>query len=389
MQNESQKSTRQSQRPLRILELATHSSLNRGGAIQMIRLARGLAEMGHRVTAAFNVPADAIPTNEVVDRTRAAGAEIIGLKLNSEANKKALRELWQAEKFDVLHCHREEALLFAADALAGLDIPCLVAQRGTVYLPGWFSAEHRLLWGRRVDRIIAVAEAVKRSLARRRLVSPRKIEFVYGGYETDVFHPGVDGRMTRLRLGVPTGSLVVTLPGALVVKKGTEFFIEAAARIRKHRQGIQFWIVGRGKREEEMKALAESLDMGPTMHFLGQIDNIAQVYAASDLVVCSSIKGEGLTGTLREAMAMERPVVTTDVAGNTELVEDGVTGFVARPGDPASLAEAILNALRDTETTRRLARQGRERVERLCNESLRSQKVEAIYRDVLKKKGLL
>lgn len=374
-------------RPLRILELASHSSLQRGGAVQMIRLARGLAERGHEVTAIFNVAEGAAPDIEPVQRAIQAGVNVLALDLKDAASGPKLLQLYQAGQFDVVHCHREEALLFAARALASQRVPCFVAQRGTVYLPDWFSAEHKLLLGRRVDRIVAVAQAVKRALVWRRLIAPSKIEVIYGGVETDLFHPGVDGRLLRLRRQVPQGTLVVTLPGALVEKKGTKFFIEAAALIRRRRQGLRFWIVGSGKLEEKMKALAEHLELGPTLEFLGQIHNMAEVYAASDLVVCSSIKGEGLTGTLREALAMERPVVTTDVAGNTELVEEGRTGFVARKEDSQALAEAILRALNDPSRAQTLARAGRERVRAWCSEPVRSEKVEALYRAVLSRRG--
>lgn len=373
-------------RPLRILELASHGSLQRGGAVQMIRLARGLAERGHRVTAIFNAPEGTAPPGFQTQLAIQAGVEVRAIKLKS-AQEKAFREYFLAEQFDVLHVHREDALLFAHHALRGLRLPCFIAQRGTIYLPDWFSEEHKLLFSRRVHRIVAVAGAVKRALAWRRLIPPGKIEVVYGGVDTETFSPAVDGQMLRLRRGVPAGTLVVTLPGALVEKKGTEYFIQAADLARKQRQGLRFWIVGSGKREARMKALAEELQLGPMVEFLGQSDNMPEVYAASDLVVCSSIKGEGLTGTLREALAMGRPVLTTNCAGNTELVEEGRTGYVAKMADAASLAQAMLRALGDMARARELAQAGRQRVLEWSDEAIRSARVEAIYRAVLEKQG--
>ena len=190
----------------------------------------------------------------------------------------------------------------------------------------------------------------------------------------------------RLRHRVPQGAVVITLPGALIDKKGPQFFIQAAAMLRKRRQGIRYWLVGRGKLEEELKAQCEALEMGEQVDFLGHCDNMAEVYAASDLVVCASVKGEGLTGTLREALAMARPVVTTDCAGNTELVQEGQTGFVAKAADAASLAGAILRALNDPPRAQALAEAGRARVLALCAEPVRSQNVERIYREVLVEK---
>lgn len=371
---------------LRILELASHGSLQRGGAVQMIRLARGLALRGHRVDAVFNAPEGCLPDGVAARRAAESGVNIFPLDLKDPQNQPKLKALVERERYDVLHVHREEALIFAARALAGLRVPCFVAQRGTVYLPDWFGEEHRLLWGR-VDKIIAVARAVKNALAWRRLVPPGKIEVIYGGVDTELFRPGVEGRLLRLRRAVPEGAAVVTLVGALVEKKGIDDFIRAADLVRRQRQGVRFWIVGSGKLEAKLKALAEELALGPVVDFLGRSDQMPEVYAASDLVVCASTKGEGLTGTLREALAMARPVLTTATAGNTELVGEGETGFTARPRDPASLAQGILRALADPERAAALARAGRERVLAWSDEAVRSQKVEALYRAVLAKKN--
>lgn len=371
--------------PLRILELASHGSLQRGGAVQMIRLARGLALRGHRVDAVFNAPEGEIPEGEAARRAAEAGVNVFPLDLKDAKNQAKLREIAQRERYDVIHVHREEALIFAARALAGMRIPCFVAQRGTVYLPDWFSEEHKLLWGR-VDRIIAVACAVKSALVWKRLIPPGKIEVVYGGVDTELFHPGVDGRPERLRRGVAEGALVVTLVGALVEKKGIDDFLRAADLVRRQRQGVRFWIVGSGKLERKLKALAETLQLGPTVEFLGRSDRMPELYAASDVVVCASTKGEGLTGTLREALAMARPAVTTACAGNTELVQEGVTGYVAQCRSPQSLAGAILRALGDMPRARALAEAGRARVLEWSDEAVRSARVEELYRKTLDEK---
>lgn len=375
--------TRHADDRLRILHLASHGSLQRGGAVQMIRLARGLAQRGHAVTAVFNSP-DAAATDEPQARLAVeAGVRVEAIDLDADDAAARVCELWREGAFDVLHVHREQALLLAARALRGERIRCFVAQRGTVYLPDWFSEEHRLLVGRRVDRIVAVAHAVKRALAWRRLVPPWKIEVIYGGVDMELFHPEVDGAALREDAGIAPDQKLVTLPGALVEKKGTRFFLEAAARLVRERDDLHFWIVGRGSREAALRELCAKLGIAGHVAFLGQRSDMPAIYAASNLVVCASIKGEGLTGTLREALAMARPVVTTDVAGNTELVEEGQTGYVARPGDAASLAEAIARALSDEAEARRRADAGRRRVLDWCTEEVRSARVEGLYRRVM------
>lgn len=373
--------------PLKILHLASHPNFQRGGAVQMARLAGGLARRGHRVAVWLNAPQLPDASHPLMQALHEAGVELKAFDQNAPDAEEDFARAFDAKGFQVLHCHRQPAMLFADAALGATQPGAFIAQRGTIYQPPWFSREHRVLWGRRCDRVIVVAHAVKRSLCRGRLIPPGKVEVVYGGVDLDQYRPELSGQRLLTRLHVANGTRVITLPGALVTKKGVDDFLKAADHVRRQRQGVEFWIAGRGKHEEQLKALAESLELGAMVRFLGHVDAMPELYAASDLVVCAATKGEGLTGTLREALAMERPVVTTNVAGNTELVEEGVTGYVAKINNPPSLADAILRALNDPNKTKRLARAGRERVIQWSDENKRSERVETIYREILAKNG--
>lgn len=368
-----------------MLQLASHSDFSRGGALQMLELAGGLALRGHHVCAALNRAERALDSKHPgLESARMAGVVVISVALDDPAT---LRACWKqglgGQPFQVLHTHRSEALLAAHAALGDDTNPAWIAQRGTTYLPRWFSSEHRLLCARRVGRVIAVSHAVRRGLIWKRGVPARKIEVVYGSVDRERFNPAVSGLRLRLQFGVPAGTCVITLPGALIPKKAPADFLHAAARVRRQRQGVRFWIVGKGKLEAELRGLAEALELGAMVDFLGHQENMPEVYAASDLVICCAQRGEGLTGTLREALAMARPVITTRVAGNTELVEDNVTGYVTPPGQPAQLAEAMLRVLNDAGHAGALARNGLARVTKLCCPEKRAERVEEIYRQVL------
>jgi glycosyltransferase involved in cell wall biosynthesis len=117
--------------------------------------------------------------------------------------------------------------------------------------------------------------------------------------------------------------------------------------------------------------------------FAGFTEEVPAALAALDVVVCASLRGEGLTGALREALAMARPVVSSDVAGNRELVLNERTGLLVPPGDPAALAAAIARMLNDTELARNCAARGRQRVLELCTDDRRAVQVEWVYRELL------
>jgi Glycosyltransferase len=119
-------------------------------------------------------------------------------------------------------------------------------------------------------------------------------------------------------------------------------------------------VVGRIDDESYYRMVLEEvkqLGLEDDFIFLGHRDDIPEIIAASDVSVSASVEGEGLTGALRESLAMKKPVIATAVSGNPELIINGKTGWLVRPGDPKDLARALIEALNDqAEATRRALR---------------------------------
>ncbi|MCX7765768.1 MAG: glycosyltransferase family 4 protein, partial [Candidatus Sumerlaeia bacterium] len=249
--------------------------------------------------------------------------------------------------------------------------------RGTVYpLPRW-SLERLAYSSRRIKKIIAVAQAVKIALIANK-IPPEKIEVIYGGVDEKKFNPGVDGSCIRQEFKIKPEERVITSIGALVAKKGLTDLLQAVTLVTKTMPAIKLLIVGSGKREKLSPYLHQSLS-GEKVIFTGHRQDIPEIIAASDLVVCAATKGEGLTGALREALAMKKPVITTDVAGNSELVIHENTGLVVPPANPEAMARAILRLLCDKSLAQKLAEQGYQLVRQKCLNAYRTEMMESLY----------
>ena len=120
--------------------------------------------------------------------------------------------------------------------------------------------------------------------------------------------------------------------------------------------------LGRGKDLDALKATAEGLGVANSVRFEGFIPDIRDYVSACDLVVMPSHK-EGLPLVAIEAMAMQRPLVASNVGGMKEVVLHGETGFIVQPNDPATLAEHIERVLADRSLAEQMGKRGRERVE--------------------------
>jgi colanic acid/amylovoran biosynthesis glycosyltransferase len=149
----------------------------------------------------------------------------------------------------------------------------------------------------------------------------------------------------------------------LAPEKGYEFLVQAIKILKDKEYDLQVRFVGDGPRRGALEHLARDLGILDRVHFLGHLDEAAKMRElyASDLCVLPSL-AEGLPSSATEAMAVGVPVIATNIAAMSELVEHGKTGLLVRPSDPVALADAIIMMIHDFEFRRRAAALGRNKV---------------------------
>ena len=368
-------------RPLNILMVDSHGGIQRGGAVQCERLAVGLAKRGHKVTCVFDGAQGSAPEGAGFTRLREAGVDVCCYRLLGPASVLKFRREQLARRPDVVHCHKNMAVRFVwAASLGRPDFPW-VANRGTIY------RLHRgtlagFIYRRKLDGVIAVAEAVRDALIRDGIAAERA-HVVYGSFDAERFRPELEGQSFRRQWGVaPDAPLIGMLASFRSRKKGHRQFISAAAKVLPAWPEARFVIVGEGD-NRKLKAHADEVGVGERLIFAGFVEDTPRALAALDVVVSASLRGEGLTGALREAFAMARPVVSTDVAGNREIVRPGETGMLVTPGDPDALAQGIMDVLALPDRGRSLGVRGRDLILQCCTNEARAERVEQIYRKLI------
>jgi glycosyltransferase involved in cell wall biosynthesis len=159
--------------------------------------------------------------------------------------------------------------------------------------------------------------------------------------------------------------------GRLIEKKGFADLVRACELVRRRGRSFRCSIVGKGPLEGELKALVRELGLEDVVELTGPrpreqllgLYRRASVFAAP-CVVGSDGNRDGLPTVLVEAMALGVPVVSTDVTGIPELVEDGRTGLLVPQRDCEALAGALDRLLSDRRAAQELAAAARQRVER-------------------------
>jgi glycosyltransferase involved in cell wall biosynthesis len=377
---------------LRILQLADHAEILSGGAVQMVLLSRGLRALGHDVTCVFDDRAG--PHEESLGQVTRAGLRLVRVPMDKRSDSPPLRQFVAGGHFDIVHTHRASYKVLLRSC-ADLQLPPVVVNRGQSR--PLRDAERRRMQHPAVRAHVVVAEHI-RDLLIEAGISPARITVVYGSYDPERFHPAVDGGAVRREW---LGEEAETAPLVGIVAKLSEYkshdvFLGAAARLLQHRPEVQFAVVGpdpEGMRLR-LEVLARELEgaygvpLGSHLRFTGPRQDVPAVLAALDVSVsASATPWEGLSGVMRESLAMARPVVCTDVGGNRELVRDGETGRLVPAGDPAALAAAIEDLLAHPERARSLAGRGLRLVREKFSNEARARTVEALYRRLCAESG--
>jgi len=195
-----------------------------------------------------------------------------------------------------------------------------------------------------------------------------------GHRKTPVIYHGVDLELFQYRGDDPwlEDPPIILTVGRIVPKKDHNTLLQSLIILRDRGLRFRWVVVGEGPLLHELKSRTREAGLEGLVKFLGSItqEELAGWYrqarvSALACKVMSNGDRDGIPNVLVESMAAGVPVVSTTISGVPELVEDGVQGFLAPPGDPKAMAEALERILRDGDLIRAMARAGRERVERL------------------------
>jgi glycosyltransferase involved in cell wall biosynthesis len=366
---------------LRILHLIDKNRLTTGSVVQMMEAARELSRRGHRVAVGSS------PGGDLEDACTESGVGFLGLRFRGPRSWPAIRKLrryLRTQETELLHVHKGRAHAAALAAAAGLGRnPRLVVNRGVVFRLDAFNKwkyHHP-----RVRAVVCVADAVREVVIESAALDPSIVHTVYGGTDVKAFDPTRTSRKpTRSELGFDSEHVVI---GQVSVRdwKGWAELIEAFARVRSNRPEARLLLIGcEGPHERsKIETVARAAGVIDQVVILPYRTDMADVLAACDVVVDASFAGTGITGTIREAMALERAVVATDCGGNRELVIDGDVGLVVPPRDTDALASALIRLTENPSLRRELGSSARIRVVDQFSTEQRVDRLEALYRKIL------
>ncbi|MBK7642717.1 MAG: glycosyltransferase family 4 protein [Planctomycetes bacterium] len=225
---------------------------------------------------------------------------------------------------------------------------------------GWKVKLTRLLqkrWWKWATHIIACSEFLRQILVRNYGVPGEKVQRIFNAYHGPVAESVRETQaQARAQLGLPQEKRYVLTICRLMGWKRVDGIIDALEGLP---EDVELVIAGDGDMEETWKAHARAKGLAARTRFLGNVPHaqIPLYIRAADVFVLNSLY-EGLSHTLLEVQALGTPIVASNVCGNPEVVEQGVSGLLVDPRDPVALRKAIARYLEDSAFARAMVEGG-------------------------------
>ncbi len=248
---------------------------------------------------------------------------------------------------------------------------------------------HKIGWA----RIIAVSHFIKKEIIGIG-IDDRRISVVHHGIDQDKFKPGVNTRNILTKYPQLKDRKIIFHPARIGLAKGCDISIKAMNMVRQRYPDAMLVLAGSKNiidwGETQQKEIAYMVGLLKYFNLRDHVlidtyslDEVKELYEISDICLYPSTGPEPFGLTMLESMAMEKPMVVTDMGGMPEIIKDGINGFVVHVKDFEALAAKICQLLEDKKLAQRFGYTGRQMVESQYTKEKVSEDTLAVYRQVL------
>jgi glycosyltransferase involved in cell wall biosynthesis len=359
-------------------------TLKVGGAeVLAARLARGLGDRFRMIFACL----DELGT--LGEELRGEGFPVEVLERRPGVDwgcSRRLRRFLRRENVGLVHAHQYTPFFYALLARFPFRrVPVLLNEHGR-HQPD-YPRPKRMLFNRlalrRRDRVVGVGEAVRQALIQNEGFPAARVGVIYNGIDLAPFaEPCPDRTVLRAELGLGANDLVLFQVARLDYLKDHATAIRTLEGVVAVRPDVRLVLVGEGPEQGKIEDLIRQKNLGANVRLLGLRKDVARLLSAADLFLLTSTS-EGIPLTLIEAMAAGLPVVSTNVGGVAEVVEEGRTGLLAPSGDDAALAERVLRLAAAPDMRASMGAAGKERAYAVFSEKQMHGNYERLYREML------
>ena len=232
------------------------------------------------------------------------------------------------------------------------------------------------------DVLITVSNLNKKKIVDLNIAKEKNIKNIYSGIDLKLFTNKRNYEF-RKELNLDVDKLLIGSVGRLSHQKDPITMINAFDIVSKKFPDVHLVLVGDGRLKEKIIEKIDQLKLNNRIHLTGNKNNPWDVYHSLDLFIMSSIY-EGLGRSITEALSCGVPVVCTAVEGVPEIIKDDITGILVPPKDSNKLADGIIRSLKDMESAKIKAEEGRRFVQDNFDVNKMVEDIDALYHSFIK-----
>jgi glycosyltransferase involved in cell wall biosynthesis len=292
-----------------------------------------------------------------------------------------LIKLLRRRSIDVMHTHEFAMNVYGSLLSRITGIPIVTTVHGKNYYCEKLRRRLGYRFAARQSIMVAVSDDLKRFLTESVRIRSEYVRVVPNGIDLNRYAINDVDNTVRKELGINAGRPVIGTVGNLFAVKGQIYLVKACQIVANTIPDFVLLVAGEGEELAVLREEARNLGIQENVKFLGFREDVPSLLQAIDVFVLPSLS-EGLPLSVLEALALQKPVVASDVGGIPEVVEDGITGFLVPPKNPEALADKILLLLRNPQLAADFGKEGRKKVEEAFSLEHMIQEYQSLYEEL-------
>jgi len=280
--------------------------------------------------------------------------------------------LLKTRKTEVIHINLVGCYVFSTFGSLFAGVKTRIIHWHNVYDPKTVDVWKVYIGSKLASRIVAISKTVKRNNCQIYRIPTSKVSLVYNAIDTK--------NIASVPQQGDAKSICIGSVGKLDRQKGFDILLKAFSMVNRVFPQVILEIVGDGPLRKDLMAYTIELDIRDKVRFLGLLNNktvLDKIGGWSVFVLTSRWEGFGIV--LLEAMAMEKPIVATNVEAIPEVVKDGYTGLLCSKDNAEEIAERIVWFLKNRAEAIEFGKRGRKRLDSLFSLDVAMEKLYALY----------
>ncbi|SJZ46828.1 glycosyltransferase [Selenihalanaerobacter shriftii] len=333
----------------------------------------------------YDVVVGSTPKSELYQKSQKAGLKVKAVPVKNSLSVLNPYKLFSFINYlkkaaiDTIFLNLSQDLKFGGIAGKLADVDKVIYRRGSA-IPIKDRFYTQFLLGDCVTDIIANSKSTQETILENtsQWLSEEKIEIIYNGIKLDQVKESGIKTDIRKEFGISQDEILIANVGRLSKQKGHEYLIATVKRlIDKGLDNFKVLVVGKGELESEIKKEVEDLGLNDYIIFTGFRTDIYNIMRQMDFLLHTAL-WEGFGFVIAEAMAVGKPVVSTDVSNISEIMVDGETGYLAESKNPDDIADKVIKMI-DTSQRQEMGRLGKEIIENNFGFKKMIDRLEAVY----------